>query len=200
MDESQIFEQNRGLLIAAARRFASRFEYDVDDAIQNGSIGMLDGIRTYDASRGVPLSAWLSLRISGALLDGLRRERVQAIRRKGYGAVEFVYIDRPFQDRSTRASQGGPNQDARSQANVTPELAVEPDVDNPRRELPAPVLAALANLPERWRRAVELYYWHDMEQSEIARELGVSDGRVSQILRAAHQRIRESYTPKTAAA
>jgi RNA polymerase sigma-B factor len=52
------------------------------------------------------------------------------------------------------------------------------------------VTALLANLPERERRIIELRYFHDMSQSEIAQEVGLSQMHVSRLLRAALERLR----------
>ena len=45
-------------------------------------------------------------------------------------------------------------------------------------------------LPERERRILELRYFHDMSQSEIAQEVGLSQMHVSRLLRAALERLR----------
>jgi len=50
--------------------------------------------------------------------------------------------------------------------------------------------ALLAGLPARQRRVVFLTYFCDMTQSEIARDLGVSQVQVSRLLRAAIERLR----------
>jgi RNA polymerase sigma-B factor len=52
------------------------------------------------------------------------------------------------------------------------------------------VRALLVTLPERERRIIELRYFHDMSQSEIAQEVGLSQMHVSRLLRAALERLR----------
>src|SRR5262245_30816800 len=47
------------------------------------------------------------------------------------------------------------------------------------------VRVLLATLPERERRIIELRFFHDMSQSEIAAEVGLSQMHVSRLLRAA---------------
>ena len=52
---------------------------------------------------------------------------------------------------------------------------------------------ALATMPERWARVLELKLLDDKDQNEIARELGISGPRVHQILGKALKALRESY-------
>lgn len=49
----------------------------------------------------------------------------------------------------------------------------------------------LATLPERERRIVELRFFGELSQSEIAEQVGVSQMHVSRLLRAALERLRE---------
>jgi len=46
-----------------------------DEAISDGFAGLVDGLRTYDLSRGASLETYLTSRIRWAIQDGLRRER-----------------------------------------------------------------------------------------------------------------------------
>ena len=52
------------------------------------------------------------------------------------------------------------------------------------------IAAALKTLPPRERRIVELRFGHELTQSEIAREIGVSQMQVSRLLRRAIGRMR----------
>lgn len=58
VNEDAQIEQHFPLLQAAARRFAGRFRHDYDDCLQNGAIGLLEAIRGYDESKGVPFEAF----------------------------------------------------------------------------------------------------------------------------------------------
>jgi RNA polymerase sigma-B factor len=55
----------------------------------------------------------------------------------------------------------------------------------------AAVQALLTSLPERERKIIELRFFHDMSQSEIAAEVGLSQMHVSRLLRAALERLRQ---------
>ena len=47
---------------------------DHDDLRGAGREGLFDAARKYDASRGIPFRAYASLRVRGAILDGVRRQ------------------------------------------------------------------------------------------------------------------------------
>lgn len=53
------------------------------------------------------------------------------------------------------------------------------------------VRALLTTLPERERKIIELRFFHDMSQSEIAEQVGLSQMHVSRLLRAALERLRD---------
>jgi RNA polymerase sigma factor (sigma-70 family) len=188
-DESTQYEAHQGLLISLARKFAARYGSDTDDAVQSGGIGLLRAIRTYEPERGVPFLAWARQRIAFALLDGLRIERIEASRRSAHRSISFVSIDAPV----CRNGSSTAPADSVTLADVLPEFRVEPDVDDGEADRSSRELrAAIADLPETWRRVIELYYYEDMEQADIAREMFLSPSRVSQLLTQARNRIRET--------
>lgn len=76
--------------------------------------------------------------------------------------------------------------DPRMPAPVTPESQYE------RTELPVPVRRRLAQLPERTRTILYGLYWEGRTQLELAKQLGVSDSRISQIELAALRLLREA--------
>lgn len=49
------------------------YNYDLDDMINIGVIGLMDAIKKYDKSKNVPFESYASLRIRGAVLDELRK-------------------------------------------------------------------------------------------------------------------------------
>lgn len=49
----------------------------------------------------------------------------------------------------------------------------------------------IKELPEREQRVLSLYYWEELTQKEIGKELGLTEGRVSQIRSAAVAHLRE---------
>lgn len=61
------------------------------------------------------------------------------------------------------------------------------------------IRSAVDKLSERQREVVERRYWREETQSEIARSLGLTPGRVSQVLHRALQRLRQEVERQTEA-
>jgi RNA polymerase sigma factor for flagellar operon FliA len=73
---SQLVVQNYfNMVQAIARRIKRRLpaHVDVDDLVQSGMIGLLEASRRYDVSRKVDFSSYANARITGAILDELRK-------------------------------------------------------------------------------------------------------------------------------
>lgn len=64
-----------------------------------------------------------------------------------------------------------------------------PDKVFAREELKTKLLVAMETLPERYKQVVELYYIRDLTMKEIGGMLGVNESRVSQIHKAALERM-----------
>jgi len=64
------------LVQAIARKIKRRLptNVDVEDLVQTGIIGLLEASSRYDVSRAVDFSAYASSRITGAILDELRKQ------------------------------------------------------------------------------------------------------------------------------
>ncbi len=73
---SQLVVQNYfNLVQAIAYKIKRRLpaHVDVDDLVQTGMIGLLEASRRFDVSRNVDFSSYANTRITGAILDELRR-------------------------------------------------------------------------------------------------------------------------------
>jgi RNA polymerase sigma factor (sigma-70 family) len=68
-------------------------------------------------------------------------------------------------------------------------------IEDERQKLEGPAIARvdvprlLESLPERWREALRVYYWEGLAMKECGRRLGVSEGRISQIHKAALEKM-----------
>lgn len=72
---------------------------------------------------------------------------------------------------------------------VTPEMLPEPVQDTAEDEFALTI--AVMNLPKKEREAILLYYYQDMNVSEIAQTLGVTQPTVSYRLRRAREKLRQ---------
>ena len=202
------------LVRALAARYAGRGE-PLEDLVQVGSLGLIKAVDRFDVDRGVEFSsyavptivgeirrhfrdkAWamhvprrlkeLSVRLS-RLLDELTNElgRSPTISElaEASGAEEEEVIDaldssHAYSTRSLHAPFDDDGDDT-----LADRLGVEERgyVDVEEGSL---VDAGLDTLDERERRIIELRFFHELTQSQIAAELGISQMHVSRLLRRA---------------
>lgn len=171
-----------------------------EDLTSYGILGLIDAIDRFDPTRGVKFEAYASKRIRGAMMDSLReldwvprsiRSRMRKFQEglasgesAGYDPArgtllsldEFLAID----------EQGGVVHVFDVVAN--PE-SPDPQATLEAEELKEILAQAIDELPERERLVVSLYYYDELSAKEIAKVLGVSQSRVSQIHSRAMERI-----------
>jgi RNA polymerase sigma factor FliA len=83
-------------------------------------------------------------------------------------------------------------------AALIPSEPEAPDSAYERSEVKDRIRTAMATLPERERRLVNLYYFGDVTMKQIGAELGVNESRVSQLHARAIQRLRTALEPRAA--
>ena len=97
---------------------------------------------------------------------------------------------------STSPLSAGDHVDERSlPAALVPSEPESPDSAYERTEVKERIRAAMATLPERERRLVNLYYFGEVTMKQIGEELGVNESRVSQLHARAMQRLRAALEP-----
>jgi RNA polymerase sigma factor for flagellar operon FliA len=198
----------RSLVAAVRSRFPSA---DADDLIGAGTVGLLEAMERFDPGRGLEFTTYACPRIRGALLDALRRHgnttRGQRhVWRRLEAAVELV--ERRFQQRATPRLIA-----AALQLPVTEywrirdglgwvRAPVPSEYDHPPADGPLPidvlideenrcaVREGVRRLPRHQRDVITRYYFRSMQLREIGSKLGVSESRVSQILRQAREGVR----------
>ena len=81
-----VVHQHLGLVYHVAQQLsrARASEVELDDLVSAGTLGLIDALEHFDASRGLAFSTFAAPRIRGAMLDELRRlDRVpRSVRRK----------------------------------------------------------------------------------------------------------------------
>ena len=202
------------LVRALAARYAGRGE-PLEDLVQVGSIGLIKAVDRFDVDRGVDFAsyavptivgeirrhfrdkAWamhvprrlkeLSVRLSRVLdqlTTELGRSPTIAELANAAGVEEEEVIDAldSMNAYSTRSLQA-PFEDG-SDDNLSEKLGVD-DSGYGEVEDGALVAAGLDALDERERQIVELRFFQEMTQSQIASEIGISQMHVSRLLRRA---------------
>jgi RNA polymerase sigma factor (sigma-70 family) len=169
----------------------------LDDLVAYGAHGLLQAAERFDSSKGVPFEAFARHRIRGAVIDGIRGHHW--LSRRTYNRVraeQLLAFNKPANDVGPRPSisRTAPldprrpiSLDARNHRGLPASLElgesatgdrwngrlmahypVEPDDGIQLR-----VKEALARLPDKERRILELCYFGDMTFEQVGAELGI---------------------------
>jgi RNA polymerase sigma factor for flagellar operon FliA len=197
---------------------------DADDLYQIGMLGLMDAVERYEDSRAVSFTAYVRMRVKGAILDEMRkqdwvprsvRDRAAALKgarttlneqlgRKPTQAelAQFMEIteerleelERTADVRVLVSTEEGGDDSA---ASIGERLTNDDDDlvrTLERRSLAGMVREAVSDLPERDQLIIDLYYYRDLNFKEIAEVLSVTESRVSQL----HSRIRSRMRERLA--
>lgn len=207
----------RRLAYDLSRRLPASVE--VDELVSAGSLGLLQAIDRFEPARGLAFSTFATPRIRGAMLDMLRAasqapRAVRARRRQVAAAADRLtaQLGRAPDSEEMAAALGVDTETyGRWIRDIVALEAVPLDVAEAERFLPVTggdaeeppmsdaLEAALGHLPERERQVLALYYFEDLPQREIARVLGVTESRVSQLHTRAVERLRQILTRRPGA-
>ncbi|KJZ16567.1 MULTISPECIES: RNA polymerase sigma factor FliA [unclassified Halomonas] len=191
---------------------------DLDDLIQAGIVGLLEALGRFDASQGAQFTTFASQRVRGAMLDELRsrdwlprsvrrqaraldeatRELQQRLGRppEEHEIAEALDMDLVSYRRLLSDVNNGqlmPFEELLAEGNehrFSDQISMAPLaelLDGERREA---LVAAIAELPEREKLLMALYYQEELNLKEIGAVLGVSESRVCQIHSQAVSRLR----------
>jgi RNA polymerase sigma-B factor len=219
---SDVIEAHLPLVRSIARRYARSGE-PLEDLVQAGTVGLIKAVDRFDPARDRDLAALARPSIEGEIRHHLRdggagphvartdrelgarlrttRTTLTARLRREPTLAELAEAAGVDAGDAARALAAG---DAAQRPAALPgdEAARVP---SPRTDTDAAEARVLLQtgwdvLGERERRLLQLRYVEDRSQSEIARELGLSQAHVSRLLRAALDRLRAEVAPGTAAA
>jgi len=175
----------RILAARAARRAPA--SVDLDDLVAAGTEGLIQAAQRFDEAAGVPFASFAQRRVQGAILDVLRAE--DHLSRAGR--------------RRARLEEHLPPSAARVALDDAPQIAGDAR-DCPleaalRSEAHESLAAAIATLPARSQQILSLYYEEELTLREIGQVFQVTESRVCQLLRGAHEALREQLSPARAA-
>lgn len=197
-------------------RVGARIE--IDDLLQVAYLGLMDAAQRYVAQPGTPFAAYAGIRIRGALMDHLReqahyaRATLQMLSRirKTEHQLEQTLMRHPDEAELAQAlgiTPGELNKWRREidagQTRSLDELysdhsmvfrdkALTAEDMLSQQNLKTQLRDAITALPEREALVLQLYYVEELNVYEIAEVLKVTTGRVSQIKKAAIERLRRS--------
>jgi RNA polymerase sigma factor for flagellar operon FliA len=155
---------------------------------------MLDSLRELDWA---PRSVRKMRRDVDALIARLRHELQREPTEAQIAEALKVSLDTYYRMLDQlKAADVGPMRQLESATGDAPmvEVAIDPD-DGPqvrleRAELKQHLVAAIADLPERERQILSLYYHEELTLAEIGEVIGVGESRVSQLRTQAIARLR----------
>ena len=193
-----------GLVRSVARRYARGGE-PVDDLVQVGAIGLIKAVDRFEPARGRDLRAVAVPAIEGEIRHHLR-DRAQLVRtprpvvelasRVRRAQVEIGAREGRLPSSAELAAAVGASEEQIAEALQAraPVVELEPEHGPPApddlAEERALLQAGMSVLSKRERRILELRYYEDRSQADIAREIGLSQAQVSRLIRRAVDRMR----------
>jgi RNA polymerase sigma factor for flagellar operon FliA len=184
----------------------------IDDLYSSGLLGLLDSLERYSPSRNIKFSTFSSMRIRGAMLDDVRsNDWVPRTARQAFNAFWDSrkklqqQLQREPDDEEMKAHLGMDEKEYHKlcqEVNLTQltsfNVLQSKESDSDEAQLDFPDLRdtkakhmselkeclgqAIDGLPEKKKNALVMYYHEQMTLKEISAVLGVSEGRISQIL------------------
>ena len=225
---SELDRESRELVVSAfvqkVKIVASRMKskvprhVDINDLLSAGSLGLVESLRSFDASVGVKLETHIENRVRGAMLDELRKQDwfsrglrqhirmvEQAIReveqKSGYTPNEDE-----IQERTGLGSKEVSQALEALQVQVCCTLESfeqsltydhgtaeggEPFAAVFKGELTQKVARCIEELTEREQLVLSLYYREELTMKETAEVMDITEGRVSQLHQQALEKLRK---------
>jgi RNA polymerase sigma factor for flagellar operon FliA len=204
--------------VVAASYYARRLhdEIDFDDYLQFASTALIDAANRYDPSRGVQFKTFAARRMHGEILDGIEcmTEKQQQIAARKRLLVQRREEARTIAHHASQSASAG-EKALRFVAEaglafalgwllegsglirpVEEEVHVMPFYANSEiRQLTERIASLVKDLPAHERKVIHSHYFQHQPFEEIACEMALSRGRISQIHRSALARLRDSLTP-----
>jgi RNA polymerase sigma factor for flagellar operon FliA len=190
----------------AAKLYATRPDDSTpfEDYLQYARVGLIESLDRYLVEHGASFETFSSYRIRGAILNGLSREtelRAQRSHWRERVADRSASLLGERSERPERASLedfvqlavglavGLILEDATAAA-VDESAEANPYAATELAQLRARVSRLVDQLPDREREVVQRHYYQQHEFQQIAADLQISKGRVSQLHARAVERIR----------
>ena len=198
---------------------------ELADLVQSGTFGLMEAVERFDPWRAVRFDGYAAQRIRGAMLDELRAQdwvprSIRARSREVERAREAVALrtGRAATDRELAAELGVGMRELRHAVRPVhmvsaevldsvagpglgvADLVVDETVPDPvavaaRRETTRELCAAIAQLDDRDRRVLRMYYLEGRTLAEIGAVLGVTESRVCQLHGRMVSRLRGRLEP-----
>ncbi len=212
--KEKLIEENIPLIKSIVKRFKGRLEYD--DLMQLGAMGFVKAMQNFDVEYGVRFSTYAVPMISGEIKRFLRDDGTIKVSRwtKTLSQKITAYIDEKLKNGESEPTveQLAEAFDVEAQEIVYAMdaqhylLSLSATVGDDDLELGDRIATdecedenidklllkdLIADLPQREKKVIMLRYFRDKTQSEIAKELGVSQVQVSRIENKVLQKLKD---------
>lgn len=172
---------------AIYRKCKRHCEYD--DLLQEGLLAAALILPDYDPRQGF-LATFLSRRVRGAMIDHLRNTNwFGSAAARGLGSRSGMKMhqmvmkkDREYDMKHFYLKEMG--------GMLEPAAPYREPSSHPEEEFQAKLKELCPGLTRREKTALTMYFCREMEQTDVAREMGVSASRVSQVIKNAISQIR----------
>ena len=213
------------LVVGVVKRMMPQYKSycEEEDLVSSGILGLIDAVSKFDQSFHVKFQTYATIRIRGEVLDFLRkqdwasaglRRKIKSIQ-KSYETLETELHRQPT-EKEVALSLGISEQEVtaalqQSQMfNVVnfeamvyeqePDSAAPSEQHDPYRmmenqELGNALRGIISTLPEKERMVIVLHYYEGLTMKSIAKILGVSESRVSQIHSKTLMKMRQGIGP-----
>lgn len=174
LDEDDLVSEYTPEIRDWATRYSHGDRHLCDDLYQEGALGLIHAARRFDPSRGTKLSTLARRHIKGRMKNYLRCEKFH---RQCHALSDVCYMaedhdaDNPPQDDCLPITAAEALAQTEQCLNRVDLLLMQQVLD-----------ATLTAFTARQRQIFTMRYQNDMAPSDIARELGVSPARVTQVL------------------
>lgn len=145
---------------------------------QVGMMAMWKAIESHKPETGVPLGAWINLKVRGGILDELRKQdALSRFHRKMVKAGEMEYPAIVYLDKNHNE-----NEEDRNVHEVLEGEVERPDDQFIKSEECGEALVQLKELKGNHRRFIELHFLGNRKMKDIGDESGLTESRVSQVI------------------
>lgn len=221
-DPAKLIEENMALVQRLAWHFQGRVGrfVEIEDLLQAGYLGLIEASQRYSVREGVTFAAYAAIRIRGAIIDLLRRnsnlcrstismrQTIERTRRDLTQKLGHVPDPEQVAEAAGITMEELLEWENRFQVNQLQSLdevytdhslifgstegAAEDKLE--MTQLKGVLKLCIEKLPEREAMVLQFYYVEELNVYEIAAILNVTTGRVSQIKKAAVERLRTLIT------
>lgn len=166
----RLIEEYQSLVVRIALALGAGAENGMD-LVQEGTIGLIEAVESYDPDRHVPFPSFAQHRIRGRILDYFGRQRA------GRDSVSFEEM--------------GLGELAAASGGVIPAGAEsDPEAQAEAGDVRHVLQVAMARLPQKEQRVVSAVYLQDREPGRVAEEMSISVSYLHRLEKRAIRRLR----------